>query len=342
MKHFIVIQLRRLGLTLIFLCFICIDNALPVEEIIYLQNPQSQNGIWISDVNGNNPRRLFTPPLYIQEISIMKGDRYILCVGEGTGNETGFDAYLFDTKQLNKGRKDLTIGRFSFVLDAAISSNGDIVFANSIYFEYSDGIYLIPNHEIHEPIPKAEKLYDGPAGYVDWSPNGKDVAFSNVKGIFLLDTFTKEVSQILDYGYRPVFSPDGTKLAFYIYTPKQDNQKGYWEVGVISLKEPRNAKMFERTQTDLFLKYITWTPDGESIAYMLVKDKLVDRRTVYEYLNYSVSVEDGKVRNIFQNFDGGVRVWEWTKESFPLTPVAKLTTTWGKLKRDTWEGGQNE
>ncbi|MDE0483004.1 MAG: hypothetical protein OXI67_10535 [Candidatus Poribacteria bacterium] len=344
MTHFISNSQRILCLSLFLLCSIFIVNPVPAEEIIYASlNPQNRKiEIRISDVNGNNARKLFSPPVLVQEISILKGDRYILCVGEGVGNETGFDAYLFDTEQLNYGMKDLTYGRFSFILDAAISSNGDIVFANSIYFEYSDGIYFIPNDEIHEPIPKAEKLFDGPAGYVDWSPNGKDVVFSNKEGIFLLDTFTKEVTQILDYGLRPAFSPDGTKLAFYVYTPKENNQKWVWEVGVISLQDPQNVKVFEKTKTDLFLKYLTWTPDGKSIAYALVNDKLDKQRGVWEYLNFAVSVEDGKIRPIFEDIEGGIRVWEWTKESFPLIPVAKLTTTWGKLKRDTGNGGQNE
>jgi hypothetical protein len=344
MTHFVANHQRMLCLCLFLICSTFIVNTIPAEEIIYASlNPQNRKiEVWISNVNGRNARKLFSPPVLVQEISILKGDRYILCVGEGLGNETGFDAYLFDTEQLNNGMKDLTYGRFSFVSDAAISSNGDVVFANSIYFDYSDGIYLIPNHEIHEPIPKAEKLFDGPAGYVDWSPNGKDVVFSNREGIFLLDIITKEVSQILDYGLRPVFSPDGTKLAFYEYTPTQNNKSWFWEVGVISLQDPRNVKVFEKTKTDLFLNYLTWTPDGESIAYVLTKDKLVERKTVLEYLNFAVSVEDGKVRRIFKDFEGGVRVWEWTKESFPLIPVAKLTTTWGKLKRDTGKGDQNE
>lgn len=348
MTHFFQNHQKMLCFCLFLLCSIFIVNTIPAEEIIYASHPKDEKALWISDVNGNNARKLFSPPLYIQEISIQKGDRYILCVGEGVGNETGFDAYLFDTKQLNKGRKDLTYGRFGVVADAAISPNGDVVFANTFYNDYPDGIYLIPNHEIHEPIPKAEKLFDGPAGYVDWSPNGKDVVFSNKEGIFLLDTFTKEVSQILEYGLRPVFSPDGTKIAFYVYTPKENNQKWIREVGVIFLQDPQNVKVLEKTKTDLFLNYLTWTPDGKSIAYVQVDVTLGMPGgigwfgAVYEYSNFSVSVENGKIQPIFEDIEGGVRIWEWTKASFPLIPVAKLTTTWGKLKRDTGKGGQNE
>lgn len=358
MTHFIANHQKILCLCLFLLCSIFIVNAIHAEEIIYASHPKDREALWISNVNGHNARKLFSPPLYIYEISIQKGDRYILCVGGGDDDiETGVDAYLFDTQNLRKGRKDLTYGRFGFVDDAAISNNGDVIFANSFYNDYPDGIYLIPNHQIHEPIPKAEKLFDGAAGYVDWSPNGKDVVFSNKEGIFLLDIFTKEVSQVLEYGSRPVFSPDGTKLAFILQTPKQDNQNAYSEIGVITLQDPENVNIVKKTKiekltnkanTGQFLGYLTWTPDGRSVAYVLVEINFFVPggagwlQATWEYSNFAVSVEDGKIQPIFDNIEGGVRVWEWTKESFPLIPVAKLTTTWGKIKRDTGKGGQNE
>lgn len=107
-------------------------------------------------------------------------------------------------------------------------------------------------------------------------------------------------------------------------------------------------KILEKTKTDLFLNYITWTPDGKSVAYSLLDVKFGVQggagwfNAVWEFTNFTVSVEDSKVQPIFKNFDGGVRVWEYTNKSFPLTPVAKLTTTWGKLKRETGKGEKNE
>ena len=296
----------------------------------------------MSGVNGRNARKLFEPPLIVYEISIQEGDRYILCVGEGIGTETGFDAYLFDTQKLKKGRKDLTFGRFSFVSDAAISANGDVVFANMIFEEFPDGIYIIPYNEVHEPIPKAEKLFDGAAGYVDWAPNGKAVAFSNLEGIFLLDIATKQVSQILTFGYRPVFSPDGKKLAFTVYTPLGENgRKGYSKIGVVPLHAPENVQIFEKTKTNSHLNYLTWTPDGTSIAYVLaevtagVPGGLGWLGIVTEYSNFAVSVENGRLRRMFEDIEGGVRVWEWTRESYPDDPELILTTSWGELKRET-------
>ena len=336
-------------LLVFFVCAVFTVDTLPAEEIIFAAHPQNQPGIWISNVNGRNARRLFDPPVFVQEISIQEGDRYILCVGEGIEDiETGHDVYLFDTQKLNKGRKDLTWGRFSFVSDAAISFSGDVVFANTIFNEFPDGIYLIPKHEIHEPIPQAEKLFDGEARYVDWSPNGKEVVFSNSEGIFLLDITTKQVSQILEYGYRPVFSPDGKKLAFIVDTPGENGRKKYSQIGVVPLHVPQNVKIFERTETHLHLGYLTWTPDGMSIAYVLVEVTFGVPGgvgwfgIVREYSNFAVSVEDGRLRGMFKEIEGGVRLWEWTRDSFPPTPIAKFTTTWGELKREIENGGHHE
>ena len=95
---------------LFFMCAVFTVDMLPAEEIIFASDPQNQPGIWISNVNGRNARKLFDPPVLVQEISIQEGDRYIVCVGEAIGDiETGFDAYLFDTQKLNNGRKDTVL-----------------------------------------------------------------------------------------------------------------------------------------------------------------------------------------------------------------------------------------
>ena len=343
MKHIFVNIPRILCMCLFVLCSFFIVSTIPADEIIYQPNIWNQKGIWISNVKGSNPRRLFNPPLIARKISIQEGDRYILCVGEGIGIESGIDAYLFDTKNLDRGRKDLTYGHYSTVADAAISRHGDIIFANKIVSEFPDGIYLIPNHEIHEAFPKAEKLFNGPADYVDWAPTGKEVVFSNKEGIFLLDVSTKQISQILDYGYRPVFSPDGSKLAFIVLTPGRNNREPLSEIGMISLDNPDKIKMFADTRTNLDCRYLTWTPDGKSISYVLGEIKEIILWTArFEYTNFVVSITGRKSKQILQNIAGGVYALEWTQKSYSVEPEAKLTTTWGQLKRDTKNGGNHE
>lgn len=316
------------------------------DEIIYQPNERHQKGIWISNLNGRNTRLLFNPPIVAKRISIQDGDRYILCVGIGIGIEDGTDVYLFDTKNVDRGRKDLTYGQFSTVRDAAISVNGDVVFSNVINNEFPDGIYLIPNEEIHETFPKAEKLFDGAANYVDWAPNGQEIVFSNNNGIFLLNVDTKKVSQILDYGYRPVFSPDGSKLAFVVPGPLQNKGKRTRKIGMISLNDPKDEKVFETTKTDLYCNYLTWTPDGKSISYVLAEVKgLLIWALLLDYTNFVVSITDGRPgrpKQILQHIEGGARALEWTQKAYSVEPESKLTTTWGQLKRDTKNGGNHE
>ncbi len=345
MTHFIRHYRSLLILCLSFVYSVFIVNTVPAEEIIYQPNQWLQDGIWISDINGSKERRLYNPPLLIKELSIQKGDRYLLGVGNGTDPEVGSDVYLFDTNNLGKGRKNLTYGRYGFVLDAAISRNGDVVFSNSILNQHPDGIYLIQQYEVQEPIPNAEKLYSGPADNVDWAPNGKEVVFSNSNGIFLLDTITREVTQILDYGTRPVFSPDGNRLAFIVIT--DINNKRLGKIGIISLNHPQEVLILDRDtkKTNALPHYLTWMPDGDTITYGLcevVPFAPGDTRKRCEYLNFAVSVSDGSNRPIFTNFKGGLRTWEWTRKSFPVEPIAKLTTKWSQLKLKTQNGGTNE
>lgn len=338
-------NLRIFWICICLLCSVFIDNAKVVhaDEIIYQPNEQHQKGIWISDLDGRDTQLLFDPPIIAKQISIQDGDRYILCVGIGIGIEDGTDAYLFDTKNVDKGRKDLTYGQFSTVNDAAISKNGDVVFSNVINLEFPDGIYLIPNEEIHETFPKAEKLFGGAANYVEWSPDGKDVIFSNNNGIFLLNVDTKRVFQILDYGYRPVFSPDGSKLAFVVPGPLQNKGKRNRKIGMISLDDPENVKIFEATKTDLYCNYLTWTPDGNSISYVLAEIKgILIWKFQLDYTNFVVPISDGRPRQILQHIEGGVRALEWTHKAYSVEPETKLTTTWGQLKRETENGGEHE
>ncbi len=339
MTHFFDNYRKMLCFCIFLLCSIFIVNAIGADEIIF---QPKQQGIWQSNIDGNNARRLFNPPLIVNRFSIQEGDRYILCVGRGRGIEGGVDVYLFDSNNWKKGRKDLTYGRYSIVSDAAISSNGDVVFANKILNKFPDGIYLIPNDEIHEIFPHAEKLYDGPANYVDWAPNGREVAFSNNEGIFLLDVFTKEVTQLLDYGYRPVFSPDGSKLAFIVST-SGNNRQGFSEIGFFPIDNPQDVKILKRIKAPLFCYYLTWTPDGKSIAYVLIEIKgFVLWFPITEYTNFVVSIVNKRAVQILKSIDGGAFTLEWTQKSYPVEPESKLATTWGQLKRETGNGGKNE
>ena len=224
----------------------------------------------MSSVDGRNARGLFKLPLFTMELSVQEGDRYILVVAEGMENkrigdaETGIDAYLLDTQNPRAGRKDLTLGRFDEISDAAISRNGDVVFSNMINQAHPDGIYLIPSHEVHTPIPKVEKLFDGPAGYVDWAPNGEDIAFSNLDGIFLLNIFTKHTSLIVSRKITSVlfFHQMESTLPFLRGNSQQNQLKRTYGISIVDLHAPADVKQL-KIKKGSFPQYITWSADGK-------------------------------------------------------------------------------
>lgn len=339
MTHFFENSRKRVYLYLAFLLWTFTTNTLCAQEIIYQPLSRIQRGIWISDTDGRDARQLFNPPLFVYEMSIQKGDRYILCVAEGVAREDGLlgelgmDAYLFDTQQPHKGRKDLTLGRFDRIVDADISKNGEVVFTNIINEQFPDGIYLISSHEIHQPLPKAEKLFSGSARYVDWAPNGEEIVFSNPEGIFLLNVFTKQVSQVIPYGSRPVFSPNGTQLAFLTNTPTPDGQGHFHKIAVVSFPTPAEVKKFDVTKTTSYCSCLTWTPNGGSIAYAINHSP----EGHPESLNWTVSVTNGTRQPIFRKFERGLHVWEWTQQNDSGIPSDLLTTTWAGLKVQTYE-----
>ena len=300
-------------------------NAAPTGEIIFT-HPTHKRGIWIGGANGQNARQLFNPPLLVTRISVQEGDRYILVVGEGLWDkEVGVDAYLFDRQNAHAGRKDLTLGWFGEIIDAAISRNGDVVFTNTINQNHPDGLYLISNHEVSQPIPKAEKLFHGPAGYVNWAPNGEDIVFSNSEGIFLLNIFSKEISRLMKDAYLPVFSPDGKHLAFFMRVPTQKPQARASQIGLLALHAPNKVKVLDIDKAYVYT-YLTWSADGK---YLTVTANLPGELDI---VNLAMPVSNGEPEPLFQGFKNGVWRFEWANKTYPVEPLNSLVTTWGKLK----------
>lgn len=328
MRHLFEKKLKMLCLSFVFTLLLSSGHAAPSGEIVFV-HPIDFREIWTGSVDGRNTRRIFRDPLLIKELSIQRGNRYILAVAEELPDEDfSFDAYLFDRQNKLAGRKDLTLGRFSEVCDAAISHRGDVVFANTIggTLRHPDGIYLIPNHEVHQPIPEVEKLFTGPACHVDWAPNGEDVVFSNWDGVFLLNIFARPVSFIIKDGYRPVFSPDGKQIAFFIEDAKQNPH-----IGIVSLNTPANVRRIKIHELGVPI-YLTWSTDGKYIAYALITETLQDLHRKWLYANFAVQVSNGRHTPILQAFKTGSGAFEWIDKAYPVEPTDRLTTTWGILK----------
>ena len=235
------------------------------------------------------------------------------------------DAYLFERKNWFIKEKNLTRGLFDEVLDAAISEKGDVVFTNRLFnheWAPARGLYLFPNREMKKEHPQAELLKEVEAHYVDWAPNGREITFDTADGIFLIDSLTTKVSQIIKDGYRPVFSPDGKKLAFLTKTKPT-------KLGVLSFANLHNLKHIE-IENGVSPIYLTWAPDGRYIVYTLAGPNLTSK-------NYAVPIAGGPPERILKMYAGGVPLFEWThvakSVAHAVEPTNKLTTLWGKLKQ---------
>lgn len=304
-------------------------HAAPTGEVIFA-HPKKQRQLWISNVNGQNARQLFQLPLLYQEISIQAGDRHILVVAEQVAaDEEGFgvNAYLFDLERqrpIPKNRlfqRNITKNRFGRIIDAVLSKNGDVIFTNRAnqQGDFANGLYVIPNPGLNQPMPAAERLLEGPIGCLDASPDGKHIVFNTKDGIFQLNLLTKQVSRLIKNGYCAVFSPNGKQIAFFTRTPPK-------RIGILSRFAPHHLKMIA-IQDGGHPRYITWSFDGQYIAYTLE-----NQREVLPFSNFAVHRSGGEHFPILQAFNGGVSIFEWTDKTYPVNPRHSIHTTWAELK----------
>ena len=311
--------------------------AVPTGEVFCIHHEKILE-VWSSHVTDHNARILFKLPLIIMNMSIQEDGRHILVVGErvfsidfnfdgeNEDNAFGINAYLLDRHHQGKDilyGKNITLNMYGEVIDADMSPEMDIVFTNSPYKDehFEAGLYLIPEHELNEQIPKAKKLVKGPAFSVDFSSNGKDIVFSTKNGIFRMNLVSNSVLRIAQKGILPVFSPDGKKIAFVT----KDGEKRLIHIYTLST---RKQKVF-RIITGFYVNYLTWSSDGKFIAYTLLS---VIPQEDSSYSNFAVSIYGGEPVPILTTFEGGVLTFEWSHTSLSVDPANPLTTTWGQLK----------
>jgi hypothetical protein len=321
-------------LSIFYWCLVClfpfVTHAKPIGEIIF-RHPLDFRELWVGNVQeGHSARRVFRQELLSIELSIQKDGHYLVAVAERFIKDElhlVVDAYLFERKNWFIKEKNLTRGLFDEVLDAAISEKGDVVFTNRLFnfnrqWAPARGIYLILNREIKKEHPQVELLKEVEAHYVDWAPNEREITFDTADGIFLIDSFTTKVSLIIKDGYRPVFSPDGKKLAFLTRTKPT-------KLGVLSLTNLHNLKHIE-IEGGVSPIYLTWSPDGQYIVYTLAVPNLTSE-------NFAVPIAGGTPERILEMYVGGVPLFEWThvakSGAHAVEPANKLTTLWGKLKQ---------
>ena len=304
-------------------------HAAPTGEIIF-RYPEDYRELWIGNANdGRSAQPLFKLPHDITAFSIQKDGRYIVVVVQIKGKDefdTFHDVYLLDRRNPNAEPKRLTQGEYSELYDADVSPDRDVIFTNHSFIILKQplkrGLYLISNQEIEKKEPIAELLLKNNPYQVDWAPNGKHIAYSTDRGIFIFNTTTKKGVHIIKDGEFPVFSPNSKQLTFRTKTKP-------YKLGIVSAVGPRNLRYIE-PEEDAYIELLTWSADGKYLVY----SSYIDRIPIFSYFNFAVHIESGVIERVLETYsNGGLRLFEWATRRYDLEPEGLLTTVWGKIKQ---------
>ena len=320
-------------------------------EIIFV-HPISTKEIWISNVEGTNAQKLFRKTLTdirrIQDkLSVQERGDYVLLIGPGiderkvnqnnaiifTGNS--IDLHLFNKKYKYRDPKNLTLGAFKMILDADISQNGDVIFLAG------KEIYHIPQEQLTKPSPDSVILLtlDGTTryiGYVEWSPNGKQIAYSASDGLFLLDVATNNTFRITEQEvYNPMFSPDGKIIAFSTYVRKP-------EAGVLATKaiaivpvQPDANIEIVHIQENYSFDVDFWSSDGKYIGFSSQPNEEINNIEIFQSRgNFVIPAAGGVPEPILITMNNIVHSLDFVTDSaYAIDPEDSLVTTWGQLKK---------
>src|SRR3954452_12423279 len=95
----------------------------------------------------------------------------------------------------------------------------------------------------------------------DISPDGKLIAFSYLGDIYTVETIggtARAITSHPAHDVGPIFSPDGTKIAF------SSNRHGSYDVFVTSVRGGKPTRLTFDSATDMACG---WTPDGKHVLF---------------------------------------------------------------------------
>ena len=220
------------------------------------------------------------------------------------------------------------------ILDADISRNGDVIFLAG------KELYHIPQEQLIELNPKRELLLtlDGTSryiGYVEWSPDGKHIAFSSSEGLFLVDVATKHTFRITDKeAYNPIFSPDGKQLAFSTYVTKPAvNVLATKAIAIVPVQPDADTEIVHIKEHYSF-DVDFWSPDRKYIGYSSKPNIEINNiEMLHSSGNFVIPATGGEPEEILITMKNIVLSLDIiTDSAYSVEPADSLGTIWGKLK----------
>ena len=312
-------------------------DAAPTGEIIFV-HPINSSEIWISNVEGTTARKLFRQTFGdIDKIEVQENGEYVLVVADKAidiGDNIrvflgSYDIYLLDRKNPIRKAKNLTLGRFPNLLDADISTNGDVIFVER------PGLMLIRNDELAKPEPEPELLLDIGAWEIydiEWSPDGKHIAFSTLEALFLFDVATKDIFRITGRADSPpVFSPNGKQIAFSTVVAR-NGQLWTSAIAVASVQPDADVEIVH-VKKDYLYGVDSWSPDGQFIAYGSYTHLEIRNIDQFRTLgNFVIPATGGEPEPILITMKDTVLSLDWDDKAYAVEPADALVTTWSALK----------
>lgn len=258
----------------------------------------------LENVTNNDAQDIF--PMWIGEKIYFMSDR------DQTMNLFCYDTKSAETTKLTDF-EEYDCKFPSFCQEYIVFENGGYIYKYNVAESSCEKVSIVVKDEAIYSRDKLVSYGDNGArhrGGYSLSPDGNRVLTSFRGDIFSIPASSGAVYNLTStpgaHDRNPVWSPDGTKFAFF------SDRDGEYQVYVASAEEPYDARPLTKFKSG-YLERLMWSPKGDKLYFQDQKNRL-----------YSLEVASGKYDVIIEGKFGGIRSLDisadgrWIAYSSPL------------------------